>query len=63
MNLTIREMKKTALQIATETKMKISVINERIKEKTKQTEKIIFKTKMKIFEMQSLELGIKVNPN
>lgn len=56
-------MKKTALQIATETKMKISVINERIKEKTKQTEKIIFKTKMKIFEMQSLELGIKVNPN
>lgn len=63
MNLTIREMKKTALQIATETKMKISVINERIKEKTKQTEKIIFKTKMKIFEMQSRELGIKVNPN
>lgn len=63
MNQINREMKKTALQIATETKMKISVINERIKEKTKQTEKIIFKTKMKIFEMQSLELGIKVNPN
>lgn len=54
---------KTPLEIAIETKMRISAINDKVQRKTEETQKIILRTKRKIFEMRSRDLGIKVNFN